>query len=77
MEKYFVIYQPGCHCHVSEYTKEKLIKALEEGDFGPQPNFLKVITDSDPATWGEEGFLIIKGEIKIPEVKTVAKIFDV
>jgi hypothetical protein len=53
---------------INSYSKNgvnKLINNESDGDFDTH-DFIKNITDDNPAYWGENSILIIKGEIVVP-----------
>lgn len=73
MDKYFVIRNSDGDTTVTEFTKEKLIKALEENYWGEGIQALNTIKEQDTNYWGER-ILIIKGNIVTPKpVETVVR----
>lgn len=73
MDKYFVIHNGEGDTTVTEFTKEKLIKALEDNNWGEGIEALTTIKERDTNYWGGR-ILIIKGNIVTPKpVETVVR----
>ena len=72
-EFYFVIgYQS-----VEKITKVELLERIEEEYYGPDAYFYDEIDERDPSYWGEEGYLIIKGNIVTPEAEEKITKYDI
>lgn len=71
MENYFIIHNSEGDTTVRIVSKERLLKDLDNGDYGEYPIFLDSIPQSDTNYWGEERYLIIKGSIVTPKAKQV------
>ncbi|MBD3197440.1 MAG: hypothetical protein GF317_20465 [Candidatus Lokiarchaeota archaeon] len=67
MEKYFVISNSDGDTTIREYTKQALLEAIEDNEFGDS-EFIGSLDsyDADTNYWGEN-IMIIKGEIVSPE----------
>jgi len=65
-DTYFVIQNSDGDTTVNEYTKEELIKAVENNDFSTDIEFIDSIGEDDTNYWGD-GILVIKGKIVSPE----------
>jgi hypothetical protein len=74
---YFVIEYES----VRMLTREQLLKEIKqdledyEGDLPYK--YLDNVTDTDPAYWGENTRLIIKGEIVVPSPRQVATQYEI
>lgn len=77
MENYFLIYNSDGDTHVKTVSKERLLEDLDNGDYGEDPIFLDEIPQSDTNYWGEERYLIIKGNIVTPKAKEVVTKHDI
>jgi len=74
--KYYLIHNCDGDTMVSEYEKHKLLRSIEEGDWGQSPEFLDALPEHrDTNYWGEK-LLIIKGEIVTLEKKEVVTKYD-
>lgn len=82
---YFIIHSSDGDTMISEYSRDGLTAILErmaqEHSASAQPQYVKAISELGGASFGdfnympENGYLIIKGEIIIPEVvQTATKI---
>jgi len=72
VETYFVIHNGDGDTYVTEYTKEKLLKEIDEGAFG-EGIFTELPDEKDTNYWSGEA-LIIKGRVVAPqEEKVVTK----
>ena len=69
MENFFIIHNSDGDTTVRIISKEELLKDLDNGDYGEDPIFLDEIPQSDTNYWGEERYLIIKGNIVTPKAK--------
>jgi hypothetical protein len=67
-ETYFVITNFSGDTRITPYTKEKLLKAIDDGDYGDYVHFFNDVTDgsNDLSYWGSDDILIIKGEVVTP-----------
>ena len=66
--KYYVIFQFDTEATVRVFNAEELIEWLADNGY----EFLTesdVLAQSDPATWGDNAILIIKGEAIFPEAE--------
>ena len=71
MENYFIINNSDGDTTVRLISKEQLLRDLDAGDYGTDPQFLDNIPESETNYWGEEKYLIIKGSIVTPKAKEV------
>lgn len=75
MDKYYVIYQFDTDATVRGFSRDELLDWLEDSDY-------KFVTDAqitgenDPAMWGDDHILIIKGRAIQPKPKTVTTTYD-
>lgn len=76
MDKYFVIRNGEGDTTVTEFTKERLLKALEENYWGLGVVALNAIKERDTNYWGES-ILIIKGSIVTPTAKEQIVKYDI
>jgi len=76
MEIYFVISNSEGDTTVRTRTKTQLLNDLDNGDYGENPSFIEEIPQADTNYWGDESYLIIKGEIITPTVKQVVTKHD-
>lgn len=76
MDKYFVIYNSEGDTIVTEFTREKLLEALEENSWGLDINVLSAIKERDTNYWGNS-ILIIKGSIVTPTPKETVVKYDI
>ena len=69
-KKYFVISNSDGDTHVRSMSEDELVKALNPNEHGDMElNFSKALTSlgmGDTNYWGD-GFLIIKGEVVVPQ----------
>lgn len=76
--KYFMINNSSGSTYVDELTKEGLLQAIEEMTKGYKteclPKFMSSFDTEDTNHWGENDYLIIKGEIVTP--KPVEKVLE-
>lgn len=72
-DTYFVIHNGEGDTTVREYTREELLKEIEENAWGRDADFMDKIDDADTNYWGGS-ILIIKGKIVNPKpVEVVTK----
>lgn len=76
MDKYFVVYNGDGDTTVTEFTREKLLEALEENSWGLDINVLSAIKERDTNYWGNS-ILIIKGSIVTPTPKETVVKYDI
>lgn len=76
MDKYFVVRNSDGDTTVTEFTKEKLLEALEENYWGVGISALTAIKERDTNYWGE-AILIIKGSIVTPNAKEIVVKYDI
>ena len=75
---YFLIYQHEKEATVRKVTEEDLKKMLKEMvENEEEPLFINRLVEEDPAYWGDEAYLLIKGEIIVPKPKKVVKEYDI
>lgn len=82
MAEYFVIFQTDKEATVHHLDKKTLQERLQEGYYGSNIEFVdghELHEKDDPGTWGKNnpGFLIIKGNILIPQPKESVTVWEV
>lgn len=75
-ETYFVINNSDGDTTVSEFTKETLLKAIQENYWGNKEILKSIPVNDDTNYWGE-GLLIIKGSVVVPTPKQVITKYDI
>ena len=71
---YFLIYQHDKEARVKQVTKKEIKEILDE----EEAIFIKPkIEDTDPAYWGENAYLLIKGEVIVPKPKKVVTEYEI
>ena len=76
-DQYFVISNDDGDTSVDTFTKEQLLKAIQENYWGKKIIFSELPKeDSDPNFWGE-AILIIKGSVVTPVAKQVITKYDI
>jgi len=71
-EIYYLIHNSDGDTTVRPIDKEKFLKELADGDYGDDVYFLDEIpSNNDTNYWGENSYLIIKGNIVTPKEKKV------
>jgi hypothetical protein len=73
-ETYFVIRNSDGDTTVRTYTKEKLLREIEDGEFGDVLTELPENLDTN--YWGE-GVLIIKGQMVAPKAEQVVTKYSI
>lgn len=75
---YFVIRNSDGDTSICQMTAEELKKALQEDDWGSNPDFIKPDSkyDRDTNYWGRK-LMIIKGEIIVPKAKQTVTEYEV
>jgi hypothetical protein len=63
--KYYLIYNPDGDTRVYELDKAELLAKFEEDGYSPD-GAMESLESADTNTWGEDRYLIIKGEIVTP-----------
>ncbi len=71
--KYYLIRNSDGDVYVTEYTKQELLKELDDEDW--RDEFLESLPERDTNYWGEK-VLLIKGEIVTPQKKEVVTKHD-
>jgi hypothetical protein len=74
--KYFLIYNSDGDTIVSEITKEKFLREVEDGAWGESPEFLDSLPERDTNYWKGK-MLLIKGEIVTLKKKEVVTKYDI
>ena len=78
-EKYYVIRNSDGDTTVDEFTKEQLLKAIQEnywGTNGSEDILTELPENTDTNYWGE-GLLIIKGSVVVPTPKQIVTKYDI
>lgn len=73
--KYYLIYNSDGDTSVVEYDKDQLLKEIEDGEWGENPEFQGCLLGRDTNYW-EGKMLVIKGEIVTLEKKEVVTKYD-
>jgi len=75
-ETYFVISNSDGDTTVTEFTKEQLLKAIQENYWGERPPFAGLPKDEDTNYWGDN-ILIIKGKVVCPVPEQVVTKYNI
>jgi hypothetical protein len=76
-EIYFVIHNGEGDTTVNAYTKEELLRYIEEGYWGMDTKVMTELPDNnDTNYWGGE-ILIIKGKMVVPVEKKIVTEYDI
>lgn len=76
MEKYFVIRNSGGDTHIDVYTKEQLMKRINDPDESFPPCIDDFDFNSDTNYWGDS-IMIIKGKLVSPSPVQVVTTYEV
>lgn len=76
MEIYFVINNFEGDTTIYQYSREALLKAIEDGEFSEYGFFEEMPNKSDTNYWGGKT-LIIKGEVVSPQPKQVITQYEI
>lgn len=76
MGMYYVINNMDGDTIIHQYSKEALLKAIEDGDFLVYGIFDKLPNEHDTNYWGGKT-LIIKGDVVSPIAKQVVTKYDI
>jgi hypothetical protein len=74
--KYYLIHNSDGDTYVSEYDKEPLLREIENGAWGVDPQFLSELKQMDTSYWDGK-MLLIKGEIVTLKKKEVVTKYDI
>ena len=77
MSKYFVIHPSDGETSITPFTKEELLELIKEDYWGPNKDWLNSTHNNNTNYWGDDGMLVIKGEIVQPEPKEVTIEYDI
>ncbi len=75
-EQYFIISNSDGDTTIDVFTKEQLLKAIQEQYWGEREILTEIPADSDTNYWGN-AILIIKGNIVTPVAKQVITKYDI
>jgi hypothetical protein len=77
-ETYFLIHNSEGDTTITEINKEEFLKDIEDGSYGSDAVFLDEIPENnDTNYWGENTYLVIKGNIVTPKPVEVVTKFEI